>query len=393
MTSALANYATEAACYKESTTTKLPLFPIATLLKYVLQNDDCGCGLSYSCRRDKESEETKKAVEQTRVCRTKFIPTIFRIPTSCDSPAAVFVWPLGFERFEGLIFSRKNTTFSTPDRDLNPDLSVISSAVYCEIHPTEIRASISPSSAVELNTTNALANYATEAGYSHNRLDCRLREDRGSNPGRRFRFCGDLDCPDWILAEINTLAKMSSVKMKLLCQQVAKSSLGEEMDYDKVKKLTSDAKFEVGDVKASVAAVEFILTSSSRHDVEEDVLSSELQQLGLPREHSMSLVRVYSDNLVAFTSKLKSESLRFSRLEDVRWRVDFVSRSSRHYIDPDIPEPEVTISLRVWDSLAGLHKMHKFTTTGDMVALLLEVEEADEDMNGVAKRLRSEYLF
>ncbi|CAG2057731.1 unnamed protein product [Timema podura] len=31
------------------------------------------------------------------------------------------------------------------------------------IHPTEIRTSISPSSAVELNTTNALANYATEA--------------------------------------------------------------------------------------------------------------------------------------------------------------------------------------------------------------------------------------
>nr|CAD7598051.1 unnamed protein product [Timema genevievae] len=52
--------------------------------------------------------------------------------------------------------------------------------VYCEwfrkftrnnekpppVHPTEIRTSISPSSAVELNTTSALANYATEAvGY------------------------------------------------------------------------------------------------------------------------------------------------------------------------------------------------------------------------------------
>nr|CAD7452502.1 unnamed protein product [Timema tahoe] len=34
------------------------------------------------------------------------------------------------------------------------------------VHPTEIRTSISPSSAVELNTTSALANYATEAGYS-----------------------------------------------------------------------------------------------------------------------------------------------------------------------------------------------------------------------------------
>nr|CAD7256586.1 unnamed protein product [Timema shepardi] len=34
------------------------------------------------------------------------------------------------------------------------------------VHPTEIRTSISPSSAVELNTTSALANYATEAAPS-----------------------------------------------------------------------------------------------------------------------------------------------------------------------------------------------------------------------------------
>nr|CAD7574948.1 unnamed protein product [Timema californicum] len=37
------------------------------------------------------------------------------------------------------------------------------------VHPTEIRTSISPSSAVELNTTSALANYATEVGHTlHN---------------------------------------------------------------------------------------------------------------------------------------------------------------------------------------------------------------------------------
>nr|CAD7409394.1 unnamed protein product [Timema cristinae] len=34
------------------------------------------------------------------------------------------------------------------------------------VHPTEIRTSISPSSAVELNTTSALANYATEAAVA-----------------------------------------------------------------------------------------------------------------------------------------------------------------------------------------------------------------------------------
>nr|CAD7423105.1 unnamed protein product [Timema monikensis] len=69
------------------------------------------------------------------------------------------------------------TTPSSPDRDSNLDLLVLSSraqhdkrylfTVYLEkpppVHPTEIRTSISSSSAVELNTTSALTNYATEA--------------------------------------------------------------------------------------------------------------------------------------------------------------------------------------------------------------------------------------
>uniref|UniRef100_A0A2I3TKR9 COMM domain containing 4 n=1 Tax=Pan troglodytes TaxID=9598 RepID=A0A2I3TKR9_PANTR len=47
---------------------------------------------------------------------------------------------------------------------------------------------------------------------------------------QRFRFCGDLDCPDWVLAEISTLAKMSSVKLRLLCSQVLKELLGQGID-------------------------------------------------------------------------------------------------------------------------------------------------------------------
>nr|CAD7432473.1 unnamed protein product [Timema monikensis] len=39
------------------------------------------------------------------------------------------------------------------------------------VHPTEIRTSISPSSAVGLNTTSALANYATEAAASRQSAD------------------------------------------------------------------------------------------------------------------------------------------------------------------------------------------------------------------------------
>nr|CAD7570965.1 unnamed protein product [Timema californicum] len=43
------------------------------------------------------------------------------------------------------------------------------------VHPTEIRTSISPSSAVGLNTTSALANYATEAEHGTTfHIDCKL---------------------------------------------------------------------------------------------------------------------------------------------------------------------------------------------------------------------------
>ena len=31
---------------------------------------------------------------------------------------------------------------------------------------------------------------------------------------QKFRFCGDLDCPDWVLAEISILSKLVSSKVK-----------------------------------------------------------------------------------------------------------------------------------------------------------------------------------
>lgn len=40
---------------------------------------------------------------------------------------------------------------------------------------------------------------------------------------------------------------------------------------------------ESGDIKASVAALSFILSSAAKHNVDSESLSSELQQLGLPK--------------------------------------------------------------------------------------------------------------
>lgn len=181
----------------------------------------------------------------------------------------------------------------------------------------------------------------------------------------RFRFCGDLDCPDWILAEINTLARMTSVKMKLVCQQVVQSLLGEDIDFERVKKLTADAKFEPNEVKATVAALLFVLATSARHGVDGETLGSELQQLGLPREHAAALCRVYSDNVTSISSRLQDQSLRLSRLQDIQWRMDTV------VVDKNQVVGELRVGLRVFYPASGTHRTHNFNISTQQLHLLL----------------------
>nr|CAD7439947.1 unnamed protein product [Timema bartmani] len=58
----------------------------------------------------------------------------------------------------------KTTTYGEAEmKDVPLNYSLDKERRY--VHLTEIRTSIIPSSAVELNTTSALANYATEAGH------------------------------------------------------------------------------------------------------------------------------------------------------------------------------------------------------------------------------------
>nr|XP_035117778.2 COMM domain-containing protein 4 isoform X1 [Callithrix jacchus] len=167
---------------------------------------------------------------------------------------------------------------------------------------------------------------------------------RGLPGAMRFRFCGDLDCPDWVLAEISTLAKMSSVKLRLLCSQVLKELLGQGTDYEKILKLTADTKFESGDVKATVAVLSFILSSAAKHSVHGESLSSELQQLGLPKEHAASLCRCYEEKQIPLQKHLRVCSLHTNRLAGVGWRVDYTLSSS---LLQSVEEPMVHLRLEV----------------------------------------------
>ncbi|NWV56433.1 COMD4 protein, partial [Daphoenositta chrysoptera] len=220
---------------------------------------------------------------------------------------------------------------------------------------------------------------------------------------QRFRFCGDLDCPDWVLAEISTLAKIvkcprpprpparsgpaahppsppqSSVKLKLICAQVLRDLLGEAIEYDKILKLTSDAKLESGDVKATIAVLGFILSSAAKHNVDSESLSSELQQLGLPKEHAGGLCRSYEEKQSSLQDRFRACSLRLSQLGPVRWRVDYTLSSSELH---QVNEPVVHLSFSLRDRERG--KMTAVPVTlsaGKLRVLLAELKQAQTLMN------------
>ncbi|XP_053128830.1 COMM domain-containing protein 4 isoform X1 [Hemicordylus capensis] len=194
----------------------------------------------------------------------------------------------------------------------------------------------------------------------------------------RFRFCGDLDCPDWVLAEISTLAKISSVKLKLICAQVLKDLLGDGIDYEKILKLTSDAKFESGDVKATIAVLSFILSSAAKHNVDSESLSSELQQLGLPKEHATGLCRSYEEKQSPLQDSLRRCSLRLNRLDSTSWRVDYTLSSSELQ---KVNEPVVHLRLNVKDVDRGVLEPVAMSLSAEKFRVLLaELKQAQAIM-------------
>lgn len=187
----------------------------------------------------------------------------------------------------------------------------------------------------------------------------------------RFRFCWDVDCPDWLLAEIATLSKLSSVKLRLLAGSVAKSIHENPLNYDVVTKLSNDAKLSEDGSQAAVAAVRWVLISATGAAVTPAVLDSELQQLGLPKEHAAALTRVYGDHLPRLAHHLHQTSLKVGG--EMQWQC----RVAGVEVGADV-EPVVELGLEE----AGSTTKVALTPT-QLHALVHELSEARRLMDSV----------
>ena len=148
----------------------------------------------------------------------------------------------------------------------------------------------------------------------------------------KFDFCGGFDAPDWLLSEIATLSNISSVRVKLLCNQIISKLTENIIDFAKIRRLTEDTEFSSSDVKAILSALNFILSNAVRNNVDSETLSNELQQLGLPKESANAIKRAYVKNNKILKKALTKNILSLPSIKTsnnkIEWSVDYVLSSS-----------------------------------------------------------------
>ena len=145
----------------------------------------------------------------------------------------------------------------------------------------------------------------------------------------RFRFCGDSDCPDWVLLEIATLSKIPSTRIKVIVTQVLSNLVRGAYSHEKLLKTAVDGSAAgLSDVKGAVAAIHFMITNAAKYDVDDVSLCAEVQQLGLPKENAETISRQFREHKDGLRDMFAAESYRTSRLLSAEWRVDQVIASS-----------------------------------------------------------------
>ena len=164
------------------------------------------------------------------------------------------------------------------------------------------------------------------------------------------------------------------------------------MQYPKVLKLVSVAKFDESDVKASIASLSFIVTSAAKYGVPRAILMDELQQLGLPREHTIAISKAYAAKQGPLEEAMLHASLKGPHVDSLQWRLDYVIAAS-HVTDVDrvsvdlrlgVSTPSASASASESASASGSTVMRAVQVDGDSFAVLLgDLKQARAIMAGM----------
>ena len=140
--------------------------------------------------------------------------------------------------------------------------------------------------------------------------------------------------------------------------------------FAKVESLVSKSNLTEGDVKGTIAGLEFVLKSGCKYDVDDETLSLELNQLGLPREHCEALAKVYSGKKAEMQEHLRAQTLALARLDGpLEWRVDYVLAS---HANKAVNAPVASLKLHMREPDNGNKRSVAFEASHEELRVLLQ---------------------
>ena len=139
----------------------------------------------------------------------------------------------------------------------------------------------------------------------------------------KFKFCGNRDCPDWLITEIIFLTKISSVKLRILSNQICKFILNKGENINDIKKILFDLNLSEKEASIVISVLDFIFRNASKFDVDDNILNQELQQLGLPQEIAESISKVFKREKNKLREFLKFDVFSFNSINNIDYKFSY----------------------------------------------------------------------
>lgn len=138
----------------------------------------------------------------------------------------------------------------------------------------------------------------------------------------RFRFCGGLEPPDWLLASLPLLSRLPEPSLLRLSDALAADvdADAEPLAAALAADLTDDPS-DLADARAAVTALRFVLRGAARSDERERELRAELEQLGAALAAAARLAAAYERRRPELRAQLRDRRPSFARVRQVAWEV------------------------------------------------------------------------
>jgi hypothetical protein len=175
----------------------------------------------------------------------------------------------------------------------------------------------------------------------------------------KFKFCGNLDCPEWLVSEIIYLTKITNIKIRILSNNLINCILNTGKNYNDIKKTLEEMNFTEQESNIILSVLEFIIKNAAKFDCDDMILNKELQQLGLPQENADSISKVYKNHKENLKTKLKESIFKVSEMIGLEHKISFILASDNNNIKLSNPSNSNTGKYVEKDNLDNVENLEK----------------------------------